>query len=152
MVEVFPRPLDIPIWHAAAEGKMPDWKNFLIDFKAAVDWPASAFWEELSDAYPNAIIVLSQRDPEEWWQSASETIFPALLNAEDSPWRRMVFKVLKQRFTIDIESKEKSILAYQKHNARVESKAPCDRLLRWHAEDGWGPLCEKLAIEIPEDS
>jgi hypothetical protein len=150
MVEIFPRPEHIPVWHAAAKGKIPNWGDFLRDFKAAVDWPASAFWEELAGAYPNAIIVLSYRDPEEWWQSASETIFPALVDAEDTPWRRMIFEVLKQRFTAEIESKEKSILAYLKHNARVESAAPPDRLLRWRAEDGWEPLCEKLEMEIPD--
>ena len=107
MVEIFPRPEHIPVWHAAAKGKIPNWGDFLRDFKAAVDWPASAFWEELAGAYPNAIIVLSYRDPEEWWQSASETIFPALVDAEDTPWRRMIFEVLKQRFTAEIESKEK---------------------------------------------
>ena len=28
MHEVFPRPDDIPVWHAAALGRMPDWPAF----------------------------------------------------------------------------------------------------------------------------
>ena len=152
MVEVFPRPEDIPVWHCAADGKMPDWKRFLSEFKAAVDWPASAFWKELADAYPNAIIVLSYRDPEEWWESASQTIFPALMAAEESPWRSMIFNVLNQRFTTEIESREKSISAYLQHNAQVENTAPSNRLLKWQPEEGWEPLCKKLDIEIPKDS
>ena len=151
MVEVFPRRGDIPIWQAAAEGEMPNWKNFLAGFKATVDWPAAAFWEELANAYPNAVIVLSYRDPEEWWESASKTIFPALIAAEDSPWKSMIFEVLRQRFTADIDSREKSISAYMQHNTRVENRVPSGRLLRWQAEEGWKPLCKKLGIEIPKN-
>ena len=48
MLEVFARPDHVPVWHAAARGEMPDWPKFLGDYTAAVDWPASAFWPELS--------------------------------------------------------------------------------------------------------
>ena len=47
MIEVFGRPDDIPVWHAAVNGDMPDWNTFLADYRATVDWPASAFWREI---------------------------------------------------------------------------------------------------------
>jgi len=61
------------------DGELPDWEEFLSDYAAAVDWPACAFWRELSDAFPDALVLLSTRDPDSWWTSASNTIFQAVL-------------------------------------------------------------------------
>src|SRR5690348_10458482 len=74
MVEVFAHPEHVPDWHAAALGNMPDWNALFAGYAAAVDWPASAFWPELSAAFPDALVVLSVRDAQSWWQSAHETI------------------------------------------------------------------------------
>ncbi|HUI26312.1 MAG TPA: sulfotransferase, partial [Candidatus Kryptonia bacterium] len=86
MLEVFGHPDHIAAWHAAADGRMPDWRALLADYAAAVDWPAAAFWPELSAAFPDAVVLLSVRDPQLWWQSASETIFPASQQASGE-WR-----------------------------------------------------------------
>ncbi len=150
MHEVFPRPDDVPVWHAAALGEMPDWDEFLKEFVAAVDWPASAYWESLAAAYPDAPIMLSTRcDSETWWRSASKTIIPATYQAEDSPWRRMFLDMLKHRFTEDFQIKAAAIAAYEAHNAHVRATAPAARLLEWQAEDGWEPLCAALGLPVP---
>ncbi len=152
MHEVFPRPDDIPVWHAAALGRMPDWPAFFAEFNAAVDWPASAFWPELAAAFPHAVIVLStRRDAETWWRSASATIFPATLAAPDDPWRRMIDDLLAQRFTRAIEDKAACIAAYEAHNARVRATVPAARLLEWQVEDGWAPLCAALDLPVPDE-
>ena len=79
MMEVFPRPAHIPVWHAAARGETVDWPALLAGFPATVDWPSSTFWAQQCEIFPDAIIVLSTRPAEAWWQSASHTIFPAVL-------------------------------------------------------------------------
>ncbi len=149
MLEVFPRPSDIPVWHAAALGDMPDWRLFLKDWTAAIDWPASAYWESIAQAFPDALILLSYRDEEAWWTSASNTIFPAAANAEDSPWRDMVWDMLKYRFTEKVGDKQAAIAAYRAHNAYVRAKAPRDRFLAWQAHEGWAPICAALDLPIP---
>jgi len=152
MMEVFPRPDDVPVWHDAALGKMPDWKTFLSEYKAAVDWPASAYWEDLAKTYPDALIILSTRsDGETWFKSASNTIFPSMLAAEDSPWRRMAFDMVKHRFTPDIENKAAAIAAYDAHNAYVRAHAPRERLLDWQATQGWAPICAALGMPMPDE-
>ncbi|HSI71633.1 MAG TPA: sulfotransferase, partial [Fimbriimonas sp.] len=83
MAEVFERPQDVPVWHQAALGNMPDWDKFLAGYAAEVDWPSSAFWDELSQAYPESLILLSVRDPESWWESASQTIFGGISGAAE---------------------------------------------------------------------
>ena len=77
MMETFGRPQDVGVWQHAANGDFPDWAEFLADYRAAVDWPASAFWPELAEAFPDALILLSTRPAEAWYKSAHDTIFAA---------------------------------------------------------------------------
>src|SRR5689334_8523874 len=76
MYEVFEHlETDVPMWHAAALGKPVDWDKMFDGYVAAVDWPAGAYWKEISAKYPDALILLSTRDSEKWWDSANSTIF-----------------------------------------------------------------------------
>jgi Sulfotransferase domain len=40
---------------------------------AARVWPGASFWPELLEANPEALVILSIRDPESWYTSASNT-------------------------------------------------------------------------------
>ena len=42
-------------------------------YEATVDWPACHFYQELADYYPKAKVLLSIRDPLEWFESMSAT-------------------------------------------------------------------------------
>ncbi|MBK8958473.1 MAG: sulfotransferase family protein [Proteobacteria bacterium] len=150
MFEVREHPEHIPLWHAAARGEALDWQGLLGGYQAAVDWPASAFWPEISAAFPDAIILLSTRSAESWWKSASETIFPATLSAPDSAWRRMIDAMFANRFTTAIDDKDASIAAFEAHNRKVRELAPPARLVEWQAGDGWAPLCKALGVPIPD--
>jgi hypothetical protein len=153
MAEVFQRPQDVPIWHDAALGKPVDWEALMSGYGAAVDWPPSAFWEELSAANPSALILLSTRDPESWWESASSTIFKSSKAvAEERPeWFAMITALFKGRFVDSIEDKDACIAAFKRHNAHVLETAPKDRLLVCEAKDGWAPICERLGLPVPEE-
>ena len=151
MSEVFAHPEHIPVWHAAARGEMPDWSRLLRDYRAAVDWPASAFWPELSRAFPDALVLLSVRDADAWWSSASETIFPALLKQTGGPWREMIEALFASRFTDAITDRDAAIAAYEAHTARVRAEVPAHRLLEWRASDGWQPLCAALSLPVPSE-
>ena len=41
MAEVFLHPEHIPVWHNAALGDMPDWREFLQAYDATLDAPAA---------------------------------------------------------------------------------------------------------------
>ena len=75
MRELMARPEHTEVWHRAAFGGKVDWTQLLQSYGGAVDWPASAFWPELSIAFPGAIILLSTRSADSWWESASRTIY-----------------------------------------------------------------------------
>lgn len=152
MIEVFAHPEHIPVWHAAARGEMPDWYSLFSGYAAAVDWPAAAFWPELSAAFPDAIVLLSVRDPQSWWQSASETIFPSIgQQAPGTEWRAMIDALFANRFTSAIDDQAAAIAAFERHNARVRATVPANRLVEWCASDGWAPLCAALGVPVPDE-
>jgi hypothetical protein len=158
MVEVFGRPDDIPVWHAAVKGDLPDWTTFLADYRAAVDWPASAFWRELADANPDAVVLLSTRSSSgAWWKSANDTIFNvadrALAPDDDvfAAQRDMALDMFNFRFTPDYQNEAAAKAAYEAHNAEVRATIPADRLIDYRAGDGWGPICEKLVLPVPSE-
>jgi hypothetical protein len=131
---------------------MPDWRALLAGYAAAVDWPAAAFWPELSEAFPEALVVLSVRDSQAWWESAHQTIFQAIPSrASDSEWFQMVQAMLTHRFTSAIEDREACIAAFERNNAHAREVIPPHRLLEWRASDGWEPLCAALGLPVPEE-
>lgn len=142
-------PEHVPQWQAAAEGNMPDWNKLMAGYVAAVDWPVAAFWQELAEANPDAPILLSVRDADSWWTSASNTIFPTTLQAEGE-FRSMLDSLFANRFTGKLTDREASIEAYERHNQHVRDTAPAGRLVEWKPGDGWAPLCEALGVPIPD--
>jgi Sulfotransferase domain len=141
-------------WNQALAGGMPDWGHLLDGYNAAVDWPASMFWRELSAANPDALVLLSLRDSAEtWWQSANATILPVARLALAPDWTegRGLLDLL-ERFTGSKEWDDPALLmtAYERHNAAVRQAIPAHRLLEWRATDGWGPLCCALGVSVPE--
>ena len=155
MVKVFGRPDHVPIWHAAAEGTMPEWGAVFEGYEAAVDWPASAFWRQLADHYPDAPVLLSTRDSaEQWWHSADRTIFEVLKgNAAppgSNPWLDMVQALFHKTFADPLD-KQACIAAYERHNAEVRATVPADRLIDWKPQDGWEPICERLGLPVPAE-
>ena len=156
MVEVFGRPDDIPVWHAAVQGRMPDWSTFLADYGAAVDWPVAAFWRELAAAFPDAVVLLSVRDADAWWKSANATIFE-ITRREAPPdptaaaQLAMATDMLTTRFTTHWFDEAEAKAAYERHNDEVRATIPAARLLEWHPGDGWEPICTALGVEVPDE-
>jgi hypothetical protein len=158
MLEVFGRPDDIPVWHRAVDGEMPDWDAFLADYRAAVDWPPGAFWREISASNPDAPILLSTRSSADaWWKSASDTIFNiADLNTDamgpaGAAQRDMAIDMLSKRFTPNWQDETEAKRAYEAHNAAVRAEVPADKLIDWRPGDGWEPICEKLGLPVPSE-
>ncbi|MDE2487101.1 MAG: sulfotransferase family protein, partial [Alphaproteobacteria bacterium] len=74
MVEVFKNPQAPAWWLEAADGR-PDWAKIFNGYSATVDWPSATFYRELAEAYPDAKVILTERDPEAWFRSTQATIF-----------------------------------------------------------------------------
>lgn len=154
MFEVRQRPDHVDIWADAYEGRQPAWHELFDPFTATVDWPSSPFWREQSDAYPEAIILLSVRHEDAWWKSASETILPGIAqcfepDAEIDSRVRM-FRAMIGAFTPDFLDERAAKDAYLRHNDSVRNQAPADRLVEWSPGDGWEPICRALGLAVPD--
>ena len=158
MSELFRRPDDIPIWHAAVRGEPVDWGTIFSGYDSAVDFPTAVFWEELADAYPDALVLLSVRDADSWWRSARQTILPAVTtppgpDADDDrrEWHAMVGDLFQSRFAPDLFDEAGVKAAFNRHLAAVRAGVGEDRLVEWHPSRGWEPLCDALGLPLPHD-
>ncbi len=143
-------------WNEAIETGTTDWDKLMARYSAAVDWPASMFWRQLSEENPNALVLLSVReDVEDWWTSVASTILRPARMAQEEDWTegRGLVKLL-ERFTGTSHWDDRSTMmnAYLAHNEEVRNSVPADRLLEWKASDGWQPICEALGLPVPEHS
>ncbi|MHB1925339.1 MAG: sulfotransferase family protein, partial [Acidimicrobiales bacterium] len=152
MLEVLQHPEAVPYWTAAGRGEMPDWEAVFDGYAACVDWPAAAFWPEISAAYPDALVLLSTRaSAEEWYRSAAATIFaidPASMPAGNADLITGIFG----RFTLDINDPEAAMAAYHAHNQAVRDSVPASRLIEWQPGEGWGPICRALGMAEPDEA
>jgi hypothetical protein len=140
-------------WNQALAGETPDWDQLFDGYSAAVDWPASMFWRQLSEVYPDAVVLLSVRESAEtWWQSADATILPVARMALAPDWSEGCGLLnLLERFTGSKHWNDPATLmaAYERHNAEVRQTIPPHRLLEWRATEGWAPLCRALGVPVP---
>jgi hypothetical protein len=142
------------LWHDALRGDLPDWEVLFDGFVAAVDWPTCTFWRELADAYPDAPVLLSTRDPDSWWTSCDRTIFNVFRTEPEGdvdPWRAMATDMLK-RFSPNFLDANEAKAAFVRHNDEVRAAVPSSRLIEWQPGDDWGPLCEGLGLPVPNES
>lgn len=141
-------------WERVFRGQPVDWGQVFNGYVAALDWPASMFWRELSEAYPEALVILSTRDnPEVWWQSADATFLPFARLALAPDWNHGTgLTDLLERFAgiKDWNDPVTLMSAYERHNAEVRKSVPSHRLLEWNPSQGWEPICQLLHLPVPD--
>lgn len=156
----------VAVWDKAMDGDA-DWPAIFGDAQATVDWPGGFFWRELIEAYPDAKVLLSVRNPKTWEPSFRETVWDmghgdTLLNLlssarakVDPQWQRYVAFVERMfwspegTFASGHERPEQMMEAMVAHNEAVKQTVPADRLLVWEASEGFEPLCEFLEVPLP---
>jgi hypothetical protein len=155
MVEVFARPAQTAFWCRAAEGEAVDWEEVLGGYSASVDWPSCHFYRQLAACYPEAKVVLTVRDPVQWYASMSATIIRAMeiRAAETDPavraQTRFTDLILGEQ-TFGWDYSEASVTAaFVRHNAAVQAAIPAERLLVYEVAQGWAPLCSFLGADVP---
>ena len=75
MSEVFEHPKHVEWWEAATRGEAVDWEELFAGYQTSVDRPGAAFYKELMEAYPEAKVLLSVRNPQKWYESTKNTIY-----------------------------------------------------------------------------
>jgi len=159
MMEVFPRPEHVAMWHRLAFEHQMDWDEVFRGFNATVDWPAARWWHEIATHYPDARVLLSVRDPEAWYKSMSDTIYqpmksplPKSVPESARLQREMTRKaILAETFDDRFEDKDHAIEVFKRHNQAVRDAIAPARLLEFDVREGWAPLCRFLDVPIPDE-
>lgn len=152
MTELIKHPATIPTWSQAVHSGVADWNFLLNGYSACLDWPSMAFWKELSQFYPDAKILLSTRDPEEWWKSIEQTVLQSAPTRQTArtPWELLVVDLFEKKFVGRKPTKQQALNAYNQHNEEVRRHIAPNRLIEWTFTDGWRPLCDALNLPVPK--
>lgn len=125
---------------------------------------ASPFADQLVQAYPEAKVVVVQRDFDAWWPSYQSELLDTLfspvaqvmvfllehiMGIRSGPTMRKVhfgFFGARNRAEIDANAR----VAYDAYYERIRELVPPERRLEYRMGDGWEPLCAFLGKEVPD--
>lgn len=167
MFECAVRP-DYQKWVDAYAGKVPDWKGIFTHpdgdrfYKATVDYPACGMYRQLMEAYPDAKVLLTVRDPEKWYDSVIDTIWS--WRCCEQNWSCRIFENGRkfqeqaQAFHnatmlpgVKRTDRAGSIKSFNAWIETVKSTVPPEKLLVFDVKEGWEPLCKFLNKPIPDE-
>lgn len=124
---------------------------------------ASPFADQLIEAYPEAKVVIVQRDFEPWWASYTSELLDTLF----SPVQRVVVFLLsyvmgiragnamrKIHFGFFGAQNRKEIApnarrSYDNYYQKIRSMVLPEKRLEYRLGDGWEPLCAFLGKDVP---
>ncbi|PQE09315.1 efflux pump antibiotic resistance protein [Rutstroemia sp. NJR-2017a BVV2] len=141
-----------------------DWDALWGDKYDAVTDLASPFAPQLIRAYPNAKVVIVQRDFDSWWASFKPELLDRVMPqpmATISGWicwyvmgiravhamRKVHFGFFNAKTPEEIELHARD--AYEGYYREIRKMVPEQRKLEYKMGDGWEPLCEFLGVDVP---
>jgi Sulfotransferase domain len=154
------------LWQRALDGEEP-WQEIFDGFNATVDWPGGYFYRELMEAYPEAKVLLSVREPEAWERSMRETVWAvrhgeslvrllssaqAHVNPRWQAFLDMIDQLVwegRGTFASGHTEPQQLVDTMNRHSEEVKRNVPPERLLVWSVTEGWKPLCDFLEAPVP---
>ena len=159
MHEIRDHSYQLQFWTVAARGEPVDWDNAFDGYVSQIDWPGARYWRELADHFPEAKVLLTRRDPDEWYDSLRQTIVRSAAigrRCDPNPHTRamaeMVYQTVHQQvFNGRIEDRDYAIAVYLDHIRDVQATIASDRILIYDVKEGWEPLCAFLGVTVPSE-
>ncbi|KAH7021437.1 uncharacterized protein B0I36DRAFT_367849 [Microdochium trichocladiopsis] len=134
-------------------------------YSAVVDVPGAFFGAELAALYPDAKVVILNRDPEAWFASCQATftqraqpLRQALLRLVtwwDPRVRALAANLDKKQAEVwrfewhDEDAREKALAFFEGYYGECRARIAPGRRIEFTVQDGWAPLCEFLGVEVP---
>ncbi|KAI1177807.1 P-loop containing nucleoside triphosphate hydrolase protein [Nemania sp. FL0916] len=157
----------VQIYESKARGDRPTTLSLLREvtagFVGVADMPPLDFIPELMELYPEAKVVLVERDPERWLESLM-----VVSRASNKPWLPYLVWVVpgwrwfpslvmhygrSARRLMELEPKQevkRGTKLLINWNNLVKEMVPPEKLLVMELKDGWAPLCEFLDVPVPD--
>ena len=91
-----------------------------------------------------------------WYDSVANTIYPVLRDSVNDP-EKAERSAMARKLILDLtfhgrfEDRAYAIGVYDAHNAAVQAAFGAERLLTFNVAEGWGPLCDFLGVEVPDE-
>ncbi|KAK0391481.1 hypothetical protein NLU13_0982 [Sarocladium strictum] len=142
-----------------------DWDQLLGHYQAVCDLPAAFFSAELAEAYPEAKVVILNRDAESWYGSVLNSIYKHLFQASAWAKAQMIYRLILDpctRGSMQMSSwfkvampydhgkeKDKAIAWYEAQYDEFRARIPAERRMEYSVKDGWEPLCKYLDVPVP---
>lgn len=143
-----------------------DWDRLLGHCQACCDMPSAVFSVELAEMYPDAKVVILNRDPEKWYDSALQSVhkfiraqslservlrlYCYVLDGQHRNWVRFTSAMVRLAMPFDhVTEKAKAVAWFERQYQAFRDGIPADRRLEFRVQDGWRPLCEHLGVPVP---
>lgn len=158
---------DMRQWYGKTSVKLDRvfWDKLLGHVSACTDFPANMFGPELIAAYPEAKVVLVERDVDKWYPSFEQ----ALIKSQENPLLTSIVGQLEPKMKKlgslvgngmmrgqfksenGAEWRKNAKKMYKEHYAslRGELQDQPNRLLNFKLDQGWTPLCDFLGEPTP---
>jgi len=146
-------------WLDIAQGKPARWEDIFTGHKAIASFPAWALYEELLRDFPAARVILTVREPGQWFEdinAADHAAFKAVpwWLTWMSPVRRTMRKleqllILDRKYAGRLGDRSHAIEVFEAHTRKVRETVEPGRLLVYNVEQGWKPLCKFLGVPEP---
>lgn len=133
-------------------------------FTATCDFPVALIYKDLMKRFPDAVVVLSLRsDGHAWARSVMQTIgrvhgymgrLPFRLFAWHRKFHRLSKFLWESMPAVELDEEGEILpetlpVGYERWNEEVIRSVPKEKLLVFHAKDGWKPLCDRMKKQIP---
>ncbi|MFG2072420.1 sulfotransferase family protein [Nonomuraea maritima] len=168
MEELRDHPELVDRWLPDTPATREGWERVFAGYRSCADWPASFFWSPLAEAFPEAKVILTVRDPRSWYDSfrAMTRLRVATMAAVAPSPEELAFRTRFARiqpllrriagetfcvggFPYRMPSRKQATAAFERHAQAVADALPPDRLLVFDVREGWGPLCAFLGVAVP---
>ncbi|HKK76320.1 MAG TPA: sulfotransferase [Saprospiraceae bacterium] len=171
METLFNNPHLVDYWVELFKTGTTDFDALFDGFKSTTDFPGALLYKELLGKYPDAKVILGVRDPEEWYESASRTVYAFTPKTFKQKLKLLPKKLKSQRFrniakTLrmvevylwkdffegEFPDKAKTIARFKAFEEEVREHVPSEQLLEYQLGSGWKPLCDFLDVPVPKDA
>ena len=163
-------PNKLHLWQDLEENGETNFEELFEGCQATTDFPAYPYYKILLKKYPDAKIILTKRNVDDWYKSTHSTIWKSgpqniftktmlKIKMSFNPKLKQTFDCIKfmkstylaKQFDDQFDTPEYAKKVFKKHIQDVTEYVPEQQLLVYEVTQGWGPLCNFLSIDIPSE-